>query len=282
MVREDEDEMSESNYGEKNLKIRIPIEIIPQESGIREKITEIKDRERLDRQATSQEKLAPRRVPQGKSAPIDLIRDEEQKKFLKFMKTLAVGVAPTAPKLGWPSNANEITQKVPRGGDRPDEFIKKVRNPDAGLHIYGEDDAPGTIEKVIGKVLGGPAKAQEAMSMLKNPIKLVKFLGPVAIPIIAALVAVEVTKRIIRELVRKGSIYDRTFKNVVDNRVEALRTREQQQKYLIGFGDTAQLITTTSAGTTNPRDAYNTYEQFNNNNVELEEKFAIRNDSGYD
>ncbi len=193
-------------------------------------------------------------------------------------KGLAQGIAPGTFEHDIP---NFGMARVPRGGDRPDEFIKKVKNPDAGLHIYGENDGPGTAEKIMIKVLGGPQQAQQALGMLKNPLKLAKFLGPVAAPVLAGLIAVEITKKIIKDMVRKGSIFDRTFKNVVDNRVEVLRTREQQQRILVGFGPTAQLITTTSAGTTNPRDSFNTYAIINDGNKDIEEIFAIRNDSGY-
>jgi hypothetical protein len=286
--------MSSSNYGSNDRKIRIPIEIVPEESGITEEVREL---QKSARQQISEGIREGRRRLFDEEHPEDAypqrnhpalpggggMREYTPEKI--DLKNKVRGIAPTPFRLGFKQPSTKGTASVPQGGQAPADItkkgIKKVTNPDAGLHIYGDSDEPGTIEKLLGKALGGPQKAQQAFGMLKNPLQLAKFLGPVAAPLIAALVAVEVTKKIIKELVRKGSVFDRTFKNVVDNRVEVLRTREQQQRYLVGFGDTAQLITTTSAGTTSPRDAYNTYEQFNNNNVELEEKFAIRDNSGY-
>ena len=84
-----------------------------------------------------------------------------------------------------------------------------------------------------------------------------------------------------KEFVKKGGLADKTFRNLVDTRFEVLRTREQQQKYLVGFGDAAQLITTTVAGTTNPRDSFNTYTEYNKNELEHESKWAIRDNQGY-
>jgi len=287
--------MSSPNYGEKNLKIKIPIEIVPDEVGIQDEIKDMQktERERIEGgreegrrrifNESHPEAAYPRRNQPALKGGGGMAEYVERKKLI----SLVAGVTATKFRLGFTQPSLAGTASVPPGGQAPADIrtqkaMKKVKNPDAGLHIYGENDQPGVIEKVMSKVLGGPQQAMQALGMLKHPLQLVKFLGPVAIPLIAALVAVEVTKRFIRELVRKGSVFDRTFKNVVDNRVEVLRTREQQQRILVGFGETAQLITTTNAGTTNPRDAYNTYEQFNNNSIELEEKFAIRNDSGYD
>lgn len=280
--------MSASNYGDdKELTIRIPIEIVPDIKEIQEGIKKLQsgekaERKRLDQQAINQKKLAPRMVPLGKEAPLDLALDATQRKFVTFMKTLTVGISPTIYKMGYPVVAGEEFTKVPRGKEMPREYVKKVPHPDAGLHIYGEDDPPGSIEKIISKVFGGPARAKDALSLLKSPMKMVKFLGPVAIPLIAGLVAIDLIKRLGKELTRKGSVFDRTFKNYIFDRFEALRSREVQQRILVGFGPTAQIVTTTSAGTTNPRDAYNTYEVFNRDQSELEEKFSIRNDSGYD
>ena len=60
-----------------------------------------------------------------------------------------------------------------------------------------------------------------------------------------------------------------------------MRTREQQQLYLVGFGDRAQLITTNVSGSTNPRDSFNTYTEFNKDELEHESRWAIRTNSGY-
>ncbi len=279
--------MSASNYGDdKELTIRIPIEIVPDIKDIQKGIKKLQggekaERKRLEQQAINQKKLAPRMVPLGGEAPLDLALDAKQRKFVTFMKTLTMGISPTIYKMGYPVVAGEEFTKVPRGKEMPREYVKKVPHPDAGLHIYGEDDPPGSIEKLISKVFGGPARARDAFSLLKSPVKMVKFLGPVAIPLIAGLVAVDLIIKLGKELTRKGSVFDRTFKNYIFDRFEALRSREVQQRILVGFGDRAQIITTTAAGTTNPRDSFNTYAIINDIDKEIADFYAIRNDQGY-
>jgi len=282
--------MSSNNYGEKNLQIRIPIEIIPEEVGINEAIKDTKKRiqegkgeefrrngifdiyNRNDDQASP--KGREQAVPSESNNPLTTLKRTTGK------SGLLQGLAPYKPS--YMKTALTGTAQVPQGGQAPfdkDSFKKK---PEMFRNPYPVQEEAGLLEKIIGRALGSPQQAQQAFSMLKSPAKLIKFIGPVAGPLFAGLIAVELTKKIVRELTRKGSIYDRTFKNVIDNRNEALRTREQQQRILVGFGDTSQLITTNVSGSTNPRDAYNTYTEFNRNQAELEEKFAIRNDSGYD
>jgi hypothetical protein len=285
--------MSSNNYGEKNLHVVVPIEIVPEELGIKEEIAETKRRikegrsEEFRRQGIfdiynrNDDKASPKgreaAVPAESNSPLNMLRRTTGK------SGLIQGIPPTKPS--YMKTSLQGTANVPQGGQAPIDkktfYQKKVKSPGAGLHVYGEGE-PGKFEQIIAKALGGPEKAQTALNMLKNPIQLAKFLGPAAAPIFAAFIAVDVTKRVINELVRKGSVYDRTFKNIIANRTEALRTREQQQAHLIGYGDTSQLITTTTAGTTSPRDSYNTYTVFNKDQAELEQKFSIRNNSGYD
>ena len=288
--------MSQNNYGERNLAIVIPIEIIPEEVGIDRAIRETSYGNRARIKKGISEKFYDDSVftqmdndglPKGRaeSIPSEGNNPIQTLRRLTGKSGLIQGVPPTNPS--YMKTSLEGTANVPRGGNAPIDKssfyqgIKKVKSPGAGLHVYGEGE-PSALEGMMGRILGGPSGISKAMGMLKNPIAFVKFLGPLAAPVFAGLIAVEVAKKVINELVRKGSVYDRTFRNVIDTRNEALRTREQQQRILVGFGDGAQLITTTSAGTTSPRDSYNTYEQFNHNQKVLEEKFAIRNDSGYD
>ena len=138
--------------------------------------------------------------------------------------------------------------------------------------------------------LGAAGAAGKGLGILRNPVTSVigrlGSAGPIGLAaaagIAAGLVAMETYKIVVKELTKKGSIADKSFKNVISTRYEALRTRELQQRHLVGFGAGSQLITTTNAGTTSPRNAYNTYEVFNRDQAEIEEKFRIRNGSGYE
>ncbi len=154
-----------------------------------------------------------------------------------------------------------------------------------GLTLLGDADKT-QLEKLMEKSLGGPAKARDAMQFLINPTGAVKSLltkagGPGAI---AAIISAIVLAALIKELVRKGSVYDRTFKNVVFNQTEVLRVRQQQQQILVGFDEHSafgsQLITTTIAGTTEPRDSFNTYEMINRDSTTIQDMFSIRSNDG--
>ena len=73
-------------------------------------------------------------------------------------------------------------------------------------------------------------------------------------------------RRLTRMMTKKGGIFDKTFRNNQNTLQNQMRTREQQQSIRSGF---TQVIFTTNAGTTNPRDAYNTYEQTVHDEIEL-------------
>ena len=154
-----------------------------------------------------------------------------------------------------------------------------------GLTLLGEPDKT-QLSRLLEKGLGGPSKAQDAMQFLINPTHAIKSIitktgGPAAI---GAVLSAVVLGLLIKELVRKGSVYDRTFKNLVHTQTEVLRVRQQQQQILVGFDEHSalgsQLITTTVAGTTEPRDAFNTYEVINRDRGTIEDMFSIRSNDG--
>jgi len=55
------------------------------------------------------------------------------------------------------------------------------------------------------------------------------------------------------------------------------RSKEQQALIQAGL---QQLIITTAAGSAEPRDAYNTFTEFNTNQSRIEADFQVRNTSG--
>ena len=139
----------------------------------------------------------------------------------------------------------------------------------------------GTLKKVLETDLG-VSKAREGMSILQNPqgavlsqlAKLARAGGPLGAIIIAALAVPEVTKQIINMLTRQGGHFDLTFRDRIDDLTNALRAKDQQKQIRSGF---TQVIFTTRAGTTDPRDSYNTYQQKDEAEANLERDWAIRN-----
>lgn len=113
-----------------------------------------------------------------------------------------------------------------------------------------------------------------------NPLGIITNLVGRIIPLAVPLVIISATENIINALTQKGSIFDLTFRNIVDNRINVLRSRESQQEIRVGFEGKSQLIVTTRAGITTPILSYNTYEQRNNNTLEFEKMRAVREVGG--
>lgn len=78
---------------------------------------------------------------------------------------------------------------------------------------------------------------------------------------------------ITKQMTKRGGIFDKTFRNKTNTLQNQFRTREQQQSIRSGF---TQVIFTTNAGTVDPRNSYNTYEQTVNNEVALANLRNIR------
>ena len=125
----------------------------------------------------------------------------------------------------------------------------------------------------------GVSKGAKAFNFLANPkagmLQFLKGAGPILVGII---LAIEIAPRVAKILTKRGSVWDLTFRNNVDTMNNVLRTRESQQAIRVGLG--TQVIFTSRAGTVDPRDSYNTYVQFNENQAEFERSWAIRDTTG--
>ena len=80
-------------------------------------------------------------------------------------------------------------------------------------------------------------------------------------------------------LTQKGSLFDLTFRNKIDDRINVLRPRESQQEIRVGFEGKSQQILTTRAGTTVTTNSFNSYELRNNDELQHEKLNAIRSDT---
>ena len=125
----------------------------------------------------------------------------------------------------------------------------------------------------ISSVVGQIGNIGHPLGIATN---LIGRLVPLAVP----LVIISATESIIKALTQKGSIFDLTFRNTIDDRNNVLRSRESQQEIRVGFEGKSQLIVTTRAGSTSPILSYNTYEQRNNNTLEFEKMRAVREVGG--
>lgn len=82
---------------------------------------------------------------------------------------------------------------------------------------------------------------------------------------------------VIAEFIRRVDAFQKQFVDRVDDRISIFRTKEQQALVQAGL---QQLIITSAAGSAEPRDAYNTFQEFNTNQQRIETDFQIRNTSG--
>jgi len=169
------------------------------------------------------------------------------------------------------------------------EVEKKVKEI-LGLQV--QDTSPltqkkpkkGTLMQILERDLG-TSKAVAAIALLSNPLgtvggivsSVIRMAGSsVTMALMVALAGPMIAKKLAEVLTRRGGFGDLTFRNIIDDRINVLRSRESQQEIRRGIEGNAQLILTTRAGTVNPIFSYNTYEQINNNILEFERLRAIR------
>ena len=115
--------------------------------------------------------------------------------------------------------------------------------------------------------------------LLRKPPNPIGFLTGVAkaLPILGGiLAAAEIATFIVDELVKLDKFF-KAFIDVVDNRIDAFRTLQEQANIQAGL---TQRIITTSSGSVEPRYSYNTFDEFNNNRSEHEVKLQMTNNSG--
>lgn len=136
----------------------------------------------------------------------------------------------------------------------------------------------GILQKMMSGELGD-SKAGEAVDFLKNPYgKVLQFLQT-EVPIIGGLIQIEqLAEKVMQELEKKGGLLDQFFKDTIANLTDALRQKTVQASIRSGF---TQLIIVTKSGSTNPRDTYNTFSQYQKDKNNLEDIFSVRNNRGY-
>lgn len=126
-----------------------------------------------------------------------------------------------------------------------------------------------TLSKIFGRntfknLLGFGSNPQGFLT--SGITKLIPFIG-------TALVVTGVIAAFIKQV----DDFQKEFVNNVDGRINLFRSREQQALIQAGL---QQLIITTEAGGAEPRDAYNTFNEFNTNQSRIEADFKIRDTAG--
>lgn len=133
----------------------------------------------------------------------------------------------------------------------------------------------GNKETILDKILG-KTTARNILSLGKSPKNFILGISK-AIPFLGGVLAAkEIADFIIDEIVKLDKFL-KAFIDEIDNRVDAFRTLQQQAEVQAGL---TQRIITTQAGSVDPRYAYNTFEEFNTNQADLEKRFQMTNNSG--
>ncbi len=112
------------------------------------------------------------------------------------------------------------------------------------------------------------------LSFGSNPISFVTGSVVRLIPLIGTALLVT---GVIADFVKKVDDFQKEFVDNVDGRINLFRGKEQQALIQSGL---QQLIITTEAGGAEPRDAYNTFTEFNTNQSKIEIDFKVRDTTG--
>lgn len=127
------------------------------------------------------------------------------------------------------------------------------------------------LRKIFGrKTLGNLLRfgSNPASFLTGSVTKLIPFIGT----------ALAVTG-IFAALIKKVDDFQKAFVDNVDNRINLFRDKETQARIQAGL---QQIIITTASGSAEPRDAYNSFTVFNENQSRIEADFRIRDTAGVD
>lgn len=154
-------------------------------------------------------------------------------------------------------------------------FGGKTSNLPKGFTEEEKKQKRNKLLEILGSDLG-VSKANQAFSMLSDPLSfLTRFVPQLA----AVMITTELIKSIAAELTKRGGLLSTFFEDLLNTRLDAFRDRLTQAEIRAGF---TQFINVQRSGLTNPRDAYNTFNLFNQNKQQLEKDFSIRNTGGFE
>jgi len=217
----------------------------------------LSDLEKLDRQAEKTEKKLERL--KKKAGPV----------LPKNRITPQTGQGPLAnlPVGTRDKEAEKLQRKIEKRFERLQKKVNKdfVKN-------FGKDKQ-GIAKQIFGNNIG-----QTLFSVGKNPTQFIQntVLGLAAFS--GGAFVLQIANSVIKEIQRLDKFF-KIFIDRIDDRVDQLRNKQQQAEIAAGL---TQVIITTSSGSIEARDAYNTFNEFNNNRGKLEDDYSIRNTTGYE
>jgi len=215
-----------------------------------------------------------------KAAAIAIKTLEKRNKELKKSMKTARDAAREEKKGGIFAAPADPEKDLPRTGGAPFDISKKkstfVKDLEAKLSKEINQKLKVGFREAFDEQAGGTGNAKFLFALGKNPLGTVRGLIQ-TIPFLGGIVAVADFAQAMLSEIEKIDRFFKKFIDIIDTRVNQLRNKVEQAH--IRAGDT-QLIITTTAGGTEPREVYNTFDEFNKNRMKLEADFAIRDKSG--
>ena len=151
-----------------------------------------------------------------------------------------------------------------------ENIIKKAATTQKQFTISKTQKEEG-LRKIFGRQTFGTL-----VSIGSNPLKFIQGHVIKLIPFIGAALLVT---GVIAAFVKRVDDFEKEFVDNVDDRIDVFRSKQQQAQTQAGL---QQIIITSSSGSAEPRDAYNTFAVFNEDQSRIEADFRIRDTAGVD
>jgi hypothetical protein len=173
----------------------------------------------------------------------------------------------------------DLTKLTPESLRRIDDQVGNIIDAleDQGKRAPVQQQARTQAEKEEGlsKVFG-KSELSNLVQAGSNPTAFILSGVTKLIPIIGTALLVT---GVIAEFVQKVNNFQAKFVDNVDDRINIFRGKEEQARIQAGL---TNVIITSAAGSAEPRDAYNTFREFNENQQRIENEFQITNTTGVD
>ncbi len=170
-----------------------------------------------------------------------------------------------------PASLKRIDEQVQDIIDSLEESGKRAPVPGQKTQTASKTDKEEGMRKLFGR-----ESFSNIVSVGTNPLGFVQGQVTKLIPFIGTALLVT---GVIAAFVKKINDFQAEFVDNVDDRINKFRSKEETARIQAGL---TQLIITTQAGSAEPRDAYNTFSEFNENQQEIENEFQITNTQGVD
>jgi len=175
---------------------------------------------------------------------------------------------PNTPAVGGaPQDLRPLSKQDKKTQKKLGRLEEKIRKDE--VKQFG--DRKGFLKDILG-----PKSAKNIFNIGRNPIGFLT--GALkSLPILGGILAAkEMAEFVIQELVKLDAFF-KAFIDVIDNRTNRFRDLETQARIQAGL---QQDIITTADGSVDARESYNTFNIFERNQIEIEEKYELQNTSG--